>query len=497
MALKQNIIANYLGQGWAALMGLAFIPFYIATLGVEAWGLIGFMAMLQAWFLLLDMGLTPALSREMARFLGGEHSAQSIRDLLRSLEIVYVSIATVISVVVWLGSDWISSHWLTANQLPEATVRQAVAVMGLVVAARMTEQVYRGAIQGLQRQVWLNKCLAIFSTLRWAGVIPVLWWIDTSLLAFFLWQGLVSIVSVLVLARYAYLALPPLDRSARFSMRSLQAIKGFAGGMASTTLLALILTQVDKLLLSKLVSLDEFGYYAIGTSVAAALGFLVAPAASAVLPRMTECLTRHDQEAVTAIYHSASQWLAAVLIPASLVMAVFAQPLIFAWMGDAEVATRTAPLLTLLALGTMFNGFMQIPYTAQLAHGWTSMAVRINLVAVCLIVPGILWSVPRHGVTAAAWAWLLLNVGYVLISVHFMHRKIMRAEKWIWYRDAVFRPLLVAGIFVVLVHQFFQLPDDRLGIFFALTTIGTLTSVLVIGSLPLSRQFFSRRFRLP
>ena len=54
MSLKKNVIANYLGQAWAALMGLVFVPVYIRYLGVEAWGLVGFMSMLQGWFTLLD-----------------------------------------------------------------------------------------------------------------------------------------------------------------------------------------------------------------------------------------------------------------------------------------------------------------------------------------------------------------------------------------------------------------------------------------------------------
>jgi O-antigen/teichoic acid export membrane protein len=71
MTLRRNVAANYLGQGWTALMGLAFIPVYIRYLGIEAWGLVGFMAIMQAWLALLDMGLAPTLGREMARFYAG------------------------------------------------------------------------------------------------------------------------------------------------------------------------------------------------------------------------------------------------------------------------------------------------------------------------------------------------------------------------------------------------------------------------------------------
>ena len=103
--LKRNLIANYIGQGWTALMGLAFVPLYIKYLGIESYGLIGIFAVLTAWLSLLDMGMTPTLSREMARFTAGSQSAQSIRDLLRSIEVITFSIAMVIAGGIALGSN--------------------------------------------------------------------------------------------------------------------------------------------------------------------------------------------------------------------------------------------------------------------------------------------------------------------------------------------------------------------------------------------------------
>lgn len=57
--LKKNVIANHIGQGWTAMMGLVFIPLYIKYLGIEAHGLIGIFAMLQAWLVLLAIDIRP------------------------------------------------------------------------------------------------------------------------------------------------------------------------------------------------------------------------------------------------------------------------------------------------------------------------------------------------------------------------------------------------------------------------------------------------------
>jgi O-antigen/teichoic acid export membrane protein len=368
-------------------------------------------------------------------------------------------------------------------------------MMGLVLAARMTEQVYRGAIQGLQQQVWLNGVQSLLATLRWAGVIGVLAWVSTSIEAFFLWQGLVSLLSVVILAGQTYRWLPPGVRPARFDPAAIMRIRRFAGGMAMTTLLALLLTQVDKLLLSKLISLENFGYYTLAASVAGALGFLVTPIANAVFPRLTELVANSEQKTLIDTYHHTSQWLAVMLIPTALLIAGFAEPLLYAWTGNIVLAQQAGPLLALLSLGTMCNGFMNIPYMTQLAHGWTGFAVHVNIVAVSVIIPAILWAVPRFGTIGAAWVWLGLNAGYVLVGMHFMHRKLLPGEKWRWYRDAIFKPLVVGSITVLVLRQWIILPENRLLMAAALTGIGLSMMAVVLWSVPTSRKFLQYQFK--
>lgn len=496
MSLKKNIIANYLGQGWTALMGLAFIPVYIRYLGVEAWGLVGFMSMLQAWFTLLDMGLTPTLSREMARFLAGAHTAQSIRNLLRSLEIIYGGVAVTVVGVVWLIAPWIATHWLGASKLSLASIMQAISIMGFVLAMRMVEQVYRGAIQGLQRQVWLNGAQSVLATLRWAGAVGVLVWVVPSIEAFFLWQGLVSLLTVIIFARQTYRWLPNGERAACFDLAAVVGVRSFAGGMAATALLSIMLTQVDKLMLSRLVSLEDFGYYTLAATGSSSLYFLASPISSALFPRLTELVAKKEQILLIEAYHRTSQGLATVLVPSALIIAVFSEPLLYVWTGNIKLSQQVAPLLALLTLGTMCNCFMHVPYTTQLAYGWTGLTVRINIVAVCVIVPAILWAVPRFGAIGAAWAWFVLNVSYVLISIHFMHARILPNEKWSWYWESVFKPLFIGSITVLALHRWILLPQGRAMTAVVLVGISILLAIVVLWCMPTARKFLQQQLKL-
>jgi O-antigen/teichoic acid export membrane protein len=480
--LKKNLLSNYFGQGWRALMSLAFVPLYIKYLGIEAYGLIGIFAMLQAWLSLLDMGMKPALGREMARFTGGLHDAQSIRDLLRSVEIIAIAIAGVVALGIWAASGWLAAHWVKAQNLPVEMVAQAFAVMGVVTALQFVESLYTSTIAGLQRQVMQNVVISLMATVRGLGAVSLLIWISPTIKAFFLWQGLISLVTAGIFAGVVYRILPSPSRAARFSLPALLDIWRFAAGMVGITLLVLLLTQIDKLLLSRLLTLEAFGYYALAGMVVGSLYTLGNPITAALYPRFTELVTREDAGALQRAFHQGAQLVTVLVGSAAVILMVFSDRVLLLWTADAHLAQQVAPLTVVLALGTVLNGLMWIPYHMQLAHGWTTLAIKSNIVAVAVLIPAILWFVPKYGGIGAAWIWVALNAGYVTISIHFMHRRILRAEKWRWYRADVLIPMTAAAGTALLCR--WALPDQ-------LGRIGEFVVVLVSSATVLAAAIFS------
>lgn len=450
MSLKKNVVANFIGQGWTALMGLAFIPLYIQYLGVEAYGLIGFYAVMQAWLTLFDMGITQTLNREMARFSAGAHTPQSIHDLLRSLEVISVVLAVVICLLVWLSSNYIATHWLNAQKLSSSEVASAVALMGFVIALRFIEGIYKGALLGLQKQIAVNGINIIIATMRYGGVVAVLAWHATSIEVFFIWQAFSSIISVLLFIYLVYRTLPKPNLMPKFSTKAIKEVWRFASGMLGITFLALLLTQIDKVLLSKLITLEAYGYYTLAATVAGGLALIAAPTTQAIYPKMVEYVSQNKQQELINLYHQGAQLISILIAPFAMLLIFFAKDIVHLWSGDIVLAAKTAPLLVPLALGSFFNCLVWMPYQLLLAHGWTSFGVRVNAIAVTLLVPAIFLITPYYGAIGAAWVWALLNAGYVTIGMHYMYKKLLPSEKWSWYWCDVTKQLIPA-IFVMMV----------------------------------------------
>lgn len=449
--LKQNLVANYFGQGWVSLMGLAFIPLYIQYLGIEAYGLIGIFAILQTCFSLLDMGMIPTLNREMARFTSGIYSAQYIRDFLRSVEVIIYGIAIVIVIGIWLASSYLASDWIKSETIPTSIVQETFIIMGFVVALRFIEGIYRSSIVGLQRQILFNVINSAMATFRGVGSLGVLICISPTVEAFFIWQGLVSVLTTIVFAFAVNKIIPLAQKGGQFSIHILRNIGKFAGGMMGITFLSLLLTQIDKVLLSKLLILTDYGYYAFALVVSSVIPLLISPISQAFFPRLSELYANNDQVAFIRVYHEGAQLVSVIAGSIAVVMIAFSEIILQLWTRDIELVHHTAMLVSLLTFGNILNGLMWIPYQAQLAHGWTRLAVIINIVSIMIVIPAILLVVPYYGAEGAAWVWIGLNTGYMLIGVQFMYRKILIQEKLKWYINDTVMPILAATLAVMFI----------------------------------------------
>lgn len=444
MPLKKNILANYLGQGWAALMGLAFIPVYIHYLGIEAYGLIGIFALLQIWLSLLDMGMSPVLSREMARFTGGAHNTQSIRNLLRSIEIISFGVAALVALGIWAASGWLASDWLRSGQLPIDAVARAFALMGIVTALRFIENIYKSSMVGLQRQVVLNVVTSAMATLRGLGAVGILMWVSPTIEAFFLWQGIVSVITVGLFTLFVYQSLDAAPMAGHFSLAALKSVWRFASGTVLLALLGFLLSQTDKLILTKLLSLEEFGYYSLAFAVASSVRLLAQPVYQGVYPRLTTLFQQKNEVALAETYHKANQLSVVLMGGFGVFLAIFGEPTLLLWTQNQELTDSTYQIMWILIIGMILNGLMNGPYTLQMAAGWTGLLIKVNSVMVVLFVPIIYLLTQQYGAIGAAIAWAILNLAYIMVVARLMHKKLLRTEMWAWYFKDLLLPLTAA-----------------------------------------------------
>ena len=415
-------------------------------------------------------------------------------DLVRTLEVLYWCVAFFVGVIVLVLSPFIAQYWIKAVHLEPKTIEQALLIMGFVIALQMPIGFYSGGLMGLQTQVLLNIVNVSVSTFRAIGAVLVLWLYSPTIQAFFIWQVISSTVNICLLVFFLWKNLPSSPTSPVFKWQLFKGIWRFTVGMSGISLLGVILTQMDKIILSKLLPLEMFGYYTLASMVALSLVRLSTPIFISIYPRFTQLVSANKLDELIRLYHKSSQIIAVLTLPVAIVTALFSYEIIFLWTQNPVTAEKAHILVSILISGTACYSLMYPPYALQLAFGWTKLSIYKNLLAVTLLVPSIIYMAIHYGAIGAASIWLFLNMGYVLFEIPVMHSRLLREEKWRWYWQDVSKPLLV-GVLAAAVGRLIVNPRAT-QLIMALELIAVFLSTITITavSVTTTREMMSKQF---
>jgi O-antigen/teichoic acid export membrane protein len=460
MSVGRNLVAGLANSAWSALIGLAVVPFYLKYLGIEAYGLIGFFVTTQALLSILDMGMAPTINREVAR-CSASGDLKEAGKLLHTLAVVYWCVAAAIAMLIWALASWIADYWLQSKQLAPQTISHAVMLIGLVVACRWPIGLYQGALIGAQRLTVSSGINMAMVTIGSLGAVAMLAFVSPTIEMFFIWQACVGLVHAIAMRMAAWRVIGK-QKQAKFDLDKLKNVWRFTAGMSGIALTALVFTQLDKVILSKILGLEEFGHYMLATVVVSGLYVLISPLFNVIYPRFSALVVKGDTERLVELYRLGTRTLVTMLFPIAMVLAFFGEDLVHVWTDDPVIATSVAPVIALLVIGSALNGVMYFPYALQLAYGMTWIPLTINLVLMCFLVPTIIFLAQEYGALGGAMAWMIAEVVYVLLGPWLTHRYILKGLALKWFLQDVCLPLASTLLIGVAGHRAIQAGDFSL-----------------------------------
>tara|TARA_B100000787_G_scaffold35273_1_gene24531 strand:- start:6048 stop:7556 length:1509 start_codon:yes stop_codon:yes gene_type:complete len=494
VSLKYNVIANYASQIFVTIIGIVLLPMYIKYMGSEAYGLVGFFAMLQVWFGVLDLGLTPTIGRQTARYNGGAISALEFRQLYRILTVLFLSVAVIGGGALFLFSKIIATQWLNIRNLNVDSVVISVQIMAISVALRWMGGLYRGVVTGSEKLVWLGGYNVIIAILRFAGVFVSMWQFGFMPVVFFVHQFGVALIEVIGLAIKSESLMPikkDLKKNIGWSLEPIKPVLKFSLTIAATASIWAFVTQADKLVLSGVLPLTDYGYFTLAVLVASAVMIIGGPISSAIMPRMAKLEAERNFEEVTRIYRQSTQLVTVIAGSTAVTLAFCAEPLLLAWTGDAVLVSNAAPILTLYAAGNGILSVAAFPYYLQYAKGDLRYHFIGHLLLLFILVPIIVIAAKQYGAIGAGYAWVIVTTLYLFIWVAVVHHKLQPGLHWKW----LVKDVLTIGVPMVLLGAVVSLIEFKMSsrLFNLMYVIGFGGGIFLVGTLmsPNGRDFIS------
>lgn len=438
--IARNILLNVVGGTWTIVLYLLIVPVQIKFLGIDAFGLLAFISTLQVFFSIFDLGLSTTLAREVA--IDDTPGLQQTRDLLQTLFIAYALIGVLLGATLLLGAPWVVRSWLELGALPAPTATAALQLAGLAIMLRWPVSFLSSVLIGRGRFDLLNLLKICSVTLAVAGGLVVI--LRTGdLVAFAAWNALTAAVEVVLYLVACYRLVPQLSLRLRISVPALANTWRFARDMSIIYVLSTILVQSDRLMLSRLEPIDQFGYYTLAFNLLFGLTLVQGFITSAMLPAFAATFQHGATEELARQYFLASQGLTFVYAPPIAVMIFFGGDFLRVWTSP-ETAASSVRILQVLAPAFLINAVIAVTSTLAIATGMTGLIVRFNSVALLLYLPALYVAILGWGPLGAASAWLAFNLVYLVGILPLVQRLVIGQVRTRWLLQGIL-PVVLAG----------------------------------------------------
>jgi O-antigen/teichoic acid export membrane protein len=356
------------------------------------------------------------------------HQRSDEPDFLSAVFTIHAVRGVILAVIAALLA-WPLSQLLTK---PEIAAPLAVASLVFVIDGQVSLHQFRALRDGRVQRVTLIDIATTFCQIT-----------SAIILAFFLrnvWAIVLSMIIASLARLWAGYALFP---GSRHRFRRDRAIATdfwqFSRVIAVSSTLTLVLTQVDKLAMARILSLGEFGTYVIASSLAGAPQVFAFNYSSAIVYPAAAAAWRENRSIADAYYRCWGRFFYLYAFGGGALIGV--ADLIVRLLYDPRYLPAGL-YLSILAVSTaliMVNRSME---AVQVATGRQRVTIEFNIIRLVWLVGGGLLALATFNAMV-----LVLTIGLIELPVYvFSIFKMARLHEVRWLREASFGLTLVAGL---------------------------------------------------
>jgi len=452
--LARSTAFNFIGQLLPLFAGLGLMRYIVKGLGPDRFGVLGIVWVVFGYFSLFDFGLGRATTKFLA-----EHLAKSDFEHVPALVWTSMAIQNLLGLagcIVLVGvTPWLVGGGLKIPSYLTDEARTTFFILAASLPLVLANNSLRSVLEGCQRFDIVNLLRVPFSALVF--IIPAA--------ALRLGLRLPGIVLLLVASRlvsllahwlYCLQVLPCLRSWPTFSDSVVRPLIKFGGWVTVGNIVNPILLSMERFFIGSLLSVSMVGYYTASFEGVTKLWMIPASLTITIFPACSALGIGRKRE-LAMLYFRTMKYLFVVLAPISLLLVLFARPIMQLWLGS-DFAAKSSVVLQILAVGVFVNCFAQVPYCFIQALGRPRATAILFLLELPPYAAFAWWMVHRWGIDGAATAWsirvavevaLLMLIAWRLFSLsprEFLGREMLTG----------FFILCVTGLAIAITQRMLQ-----------------------------------------
>lgn len=437
--INKKIVMNYLSQFITIISGFISVPVIISSVGIAEYAYVGFYNIIIALLMLLDGGMSAALSRETAVFNPANSKNYYIVDNIFKFFFWFISsVFFIFSIVIYANAN---------GNLKDISfeIYLLIIIAGII---KFNSMLFKNKCIGLQKFESISIVNIVSVCIR--SILPIFYFLyfgnDISILFV-----LIFVSVILELTAYKTISdkelKNPFNFKDVFRLNEISTNIAFALSAFTVSLVWIAQTNLDKFLVFNFVSLEDYGRYSVAMVVSGGFIMLSQPLTQYLHPYFTSI---YNEEFFRSKYEKYSLLLTTFLYFVFLIFLLCYSSIMQFWLRDMILVESIKELVIFFSLGNILMLNASFLYLMQYARGDLSLHIKVSLIV--LISYGIFLyiSLKLFGINGPGYAWLLINFIYLNFAAPFIHKHLTKFYMLRWQGiqafASIFFIILVVGL---------------------------------------------------
>lgn len=398
-----NSLLNAIGQGVPIVVAIGSVPLLLRGLGTERMGLLTLSWSVIGYASLFDFGLGRALTQIIAERRRQHATNGDLPRLVSSALAAMLLMGCVAAIAMLSVAHWATSTGLNVSSELQGEALAAARLLAIGIPVVVLTSGFRGILEAYERFDLANAVRVPTGISTFLG----------PLVAMPFTHSLAWAVGVLLAARVAGLGAlialvsrvaPSLAFHPSISHSSLGPVMRFGAWMTVSNILSPLMSSADRFFISAMISASVVAYYTAPYEMVTRLMAMMALAvATSLFPAFARAADVADARA---LLRRGVRLITTTFVPVIALVLAFAPAILRLWLGET-FARESAPVLRILAVGILMNGFAQAPFAMIQARGRADLTAKVHLAELPFYVTSMLYLIRVDGIKGAAIAWTL------------------------------------------------------------------------------------------
>lgn len=430
----RHSLLNFVGYALPILLGILSIPWLLAQMSSEQFGLLALAWTFISYMSLFDFGIGRAMSQQIAEQIT-KNNTKSIAHLFWNAHIVITGFATLGAVFMVITIFTATPYLPILDNTSQEEIPFAYYFLALTILPTLIINGLNNFLLSLEKFFIINIFRIIINSISF--IIPIfvtaypnhlplkMSAIENILLLQFLIRCLITI-SLFMMCVKAY---PHIINLRNFRFKWPRNLLNLGGWFTVTNIIGPIMVYFDRFLITFIISPQALTTYIIAFEVSSKLNIIPTAISNSLAPLFAK--TDFNEKYTLSTIHTTIIVLSCIFLPILWLSQLYAEPAMKYWLKIDDASDMTL-ILKWLILGFYTNAIALIAYTYIQYTGRPDLTAKAHIIELPIYIIS-LWLCLHHlGIIGAAIAWTIrssIDMLLLLAMTYHLNRRITIKHK--------------------------------------------------------------------